>query len=367
MRIKFSYLLAAGLAAGIGYWMYTGSVVIGGVGDSANATPPPAVRISSAGEELFRVKVQTLRADERRATLEIRGRTEAEAKVSVRAETEDTVLELKAREGAYVNAGEVLCMLDPGTREARVLEAKAMLAQAELDHEAATQLVDKGFTAKTRAAAIKAQLDAAHARLQEAERGLDDTVITSPISGIIESPMADVGDLLKVGDVCATVVDADPMIAIGQVSEVNVGLIELGMTATVELITGETMTGDVRYIAPAADPDTRTFRIEVELPNPDGVARDGVTALTRLPLPAQMAHKITPAILTLSDGGEVGIRAVDETNTTVFYPVEVLGGETDGMWVGGLPDEVTAIVVGQDYVSDGQQVVPVFETAEVTQ
>ncbi|GGB42763.1 hemolysin D [Roseibium aquae] len=367
MRVKFSYLLAAGLAAGIGVWMYSGETVIGGVGDSEHAAPPPAERIATAGEELFRVKVQTLRAAERQSVLDIRGRTEAEAKVSVRAETDDTVIALRAREGAFVAKGDTLCVLDQGTREAKVLEAKATLAQAELDHEAATQLVDKGFTAKTRVAALKAQLDAARARLEEAEREMEKTAITSPLDGIIESPMAEVGDLLKSGDVCATVVKTDPMIAIGQVSEINVGLISLGMPAEVDLITGETMTGKVRYIAPAADPDTRTFRIEVELPNPDGAARDGVTALTRLPLPPQMAHKITPAILTLNDSGQVGIRAVDETNTTVFYPVQVLGGETDGMWVGGLPEEVTAIVVGQDYVSDGQKVVPVFETAEVAQ
>jgi multidrug efflux system membrane fusion protein len=157
------------------------------------------------------------------------------------------------------------------------------------------------------------------------------------------------------------------MIAIGEVSELNIADISLGMPAKVTLVTGETLNGKVRYISPTANPDTKTFRIEVELPNPDGEARDGVTAVTELELEAEKAHKISPAILTLNDAGQVGIRAVDENNKTVFYPVKVLGGEQDGMWVGGLPDEVVAITVGQEYVSDGELVQPVFETAEVSQ
>jgi len=366
MRLKFSYLLAVGLAAGIGIWMYSGTIVIGGRGDSENATPPPAARQEKAGDDLFRVQVATLTAMERRPVLEIRGRTEAEAKVEVRAETAARVVERPAVEGSHVSKGDVLCILDKGTREASVLEAKAALAQAKLDHSAATQLSSKGFTAETRVAALQAALDAAQARVEEATLELGRTVINAPIDGILQSPMANVGARLNVGDVCATVVETDPMIAIGQVSEADIGLISKGMDAEVRLISGKSLAGTVRYIAPAADPETRTFRIEVELPNKDGIARDGTTALTRLELPMQRAHKISPAILTLNDAGELGLRGVNDHQVTVFYPVEVLGGGDDGIWVGGLPDTVRIITVGQDYVSDGQKVEPVLKTAEVT-
>ncbi|WP_289036151.1 efflux RND transporter periplasmic adaptor subunit [uncultured Roseibium sp.] len=367
MRLKFSYILALGLAAGIGAWMYSGTVVIGGRADSPNATPPPAERQDASADALFRVKVAHLTATERKAVLDIRGRTEAHAKVQVRSETAARVIERPAKEGSRIAAGDILCVLDKGTREASVLEAKAMLAQAELDHSAATQLSTKGFTAQTRVAAVQASLDAARARVEEVELELDRTIIRSPIGGIIESPMANIGARLNVGDTCATVVDTDPMTAIGQVSEVDIAKVSVGMAAEVELITGQTFDGVVRYISPAAHPDTRTFRIEVEVPNPDGIARDGVTALTRLPLASEKAHKISPAILTLNDAGQVGLRAVGDNNTTEFFPVTVLGGEQDGVWVGGLPESVTVITVGQDYVTDGQMVEPILETAEVAQ
>jgi len=367
MKVKLSYIMAVGLAAGIGYWMSSGTVVIGGVGDGENAVPPPAERVAENAGSTFRVQVVKLTAQDRQAILEVRGRTEAEAKVAVMSQTKDDVVRRPAREGAHVAAGDILCELDRGSREAGVLEAKALLAQAELDHSAATKLADKGFTAQTRAAATQAGLDAARARVKEAELELERTVIRSPIDGVIESPMAEIGAQLDNGGICATVVNSDPMIAIGQVSELNIGQISIGMPAEVRLVTGETMAGKVRYVSPSSEPDTRTFRVEVELPNPDGIARDGVTAVTRLALPVEKAHKISPAILTLSDEGIVGVRAVDGDDKTAFYPVKVLGGEDDGLWVGGLPEEVTVIVVGQEYVGDGETVQPVFETAGLSQ
>ncbi|MCY1708780.1 efflux RND transporter periplasmic adaptor subunit [Pannonibacter sp. SL95] len=367
MQLKMSYVLAALIAGGVGFWMWSGDVVVGGRADSETAAPPPAARQESRKDAPFKVKVRNMTALDRITTLEIRGITEAEAKVTVRAETSGQIKERPAREGGTVAKGDVLCVLDRGTREARVLEAEAMLAQAKLDFDAASQLSSKGFAAENRVAALKAGFDAATARLREAELELERTVIRAPVSGVVESPMAKVGDHLSIGAACGTLVDTDPMIAIGQVPEAEIGLIQVGMPAEVNLVTGQVPKGKVRYVAPAADPNTRTFRVEIEFPNPDGIARDGTTALTRLPLKAEKAHKISPAILTLDDAGRVGVRIVRDDNTAQFMPVTVIGGEADGVWIAGLPETVKLIIVGQDYVGDGQTVEPVLDVAEVSQ
>lgn len=364
MRLNLSVLLAAGIAGGVGLWMWSGTLVVGGLGDPAHAAPPIAERQNAAGEKPFRVQVTRLTAEPRSAMLEVRGSTEAFAKVSVRAETAGRIVERPAREGGTVSTGDVLCVIDRGTREARVLEAKAALAQASADHDAATQLSSKGFATENRVAALKAALDAADARLQEAELELDRTIIRSPISGVVESPMARVGDHLSIGAACGTVVDSDPMIAIGQVSELNIAGLSLNMPATVELADGTKMAGHVRYIAPAANADTRTFRIEVELPNPEGLARDGVTAVTRLEMARGLAHRVSPAILTLDDDGRVGVRSVDAENRVRFLPVAIAGGESDGIWITGLPETVNVITVGQDFAGEGQIVEPVMSAGE---
>ncbi|NVK35122.1 MAG: efflux RND transporter periplasmic adaptor subunit [Rhodobacteraceae bacterium] len=366
MRIKFSYLLALGLAVGTGVWMYSGSVVVGGQADSENATPPPAERNIAAVGDPFKVQVRKLTASERSAQLEIRGRTEANARVSVHAETAAKIVSRPVSEGARVSAGDILCELDKGARKASVLQAKAALEQAQLEYDAAHKLNTKGFSAQTSVAAKKAQLDAAKAGLESAELELDYTTIRAPIDGVVESPMADIGARLGVGGACASIVNTDPLLAIGQVSEHDIASVELGMSATVNLVTGQTFPGKVTYIAPSADTNTRTFRVEIEIDNKDGEARDGITAVSLLQLKSAKAHKVSQAIMSLSDSGQVGVRTVSEDNVVRFVPVTVLGGERDGVWIGGLPDEVTVITVGQDYVSDGETVTPVLEMSEAS-
>lgn len=367
MKIRFSHVLAVGIVAGVAGWMWTGSFVAGGMADSENATPPPSQRAEEAAAKPFRVAVREITAQPRRSILVIRGRTEADAKVEVRAETSGRVAERRVKEGDRVAKDDVLCVLDKGAREAKVLDARAQLAQAELDFTAATQLNEKGFTAQTRVAALKAAMDAATARLEEEKLELSRTIIKAPIPGIIESPMVSTGTVLAVGGVCATIIDADPVLAIGQVSERDVSKLEIGQNADVELVTGGNATGKIRYIGTASDPATRTFRVEIEIENKDGAIRDGVTTTARVPLREESAHLLSSGVLTLNDAGTLGIRAVDEQNRVAFHPVTVLGGDEDGLWVGGLPDTVRLIVTGQDYVTDGQTVEPVATMAGATQ
>ena len=355
IKIRFSYLLAIWMTAAVAGWMATGDIIIGGRADAEGGAEPPAVR-NEADEKPFRVRVSTFEAQTRRATLEIRGRTEADAKVEVRTETSGKVAERHVIEGSRVETGDLLCRIDTGARAAKVLESEARLAQAKLDYDAATQLSSKGYATETRVAALKAALDAATAGLQEAEIELERTEVRAPIAGVVESKMAEVGSMLAAGQICATLVNADPLLTIGQVSEADISKLMPGLAAQVSLVTGETVTGTIRYISPTADPETRTFRIEIEISNPDGHLRDGVTAFASVALDSLQAHFISPGILTLNDAGEIGVRAVDGDNRVSFHPTRILGAERDGVWVGGLPERVRIITVGQDYVRDGQTV-----------
>ena len=108
-------------------------------------------------------------------------------------------------------------------------------------------------------------------------------------------------------------------------------------------------------MASRADDTTRTFRVEVELPNPDGKLRVGVSADIHIPVRQLMAEKISPGILVLDDNGVVGVRAV-ERGIVRFLPVDIVSDGPDGMWVSGLPDHVAVITVGQSFVSDGERV-----------
>ena len=373
--MRSSYIWAAVISIAIGGWLASGQVIIGGQGDTDPATGKPATdgtlaveadAATTAEDAPFRVRVRTISAIDRTAEFKVRGRTEADQRVSLRAQTSGLVEEIPVRKGDQVKAGDLVCQLEKGSREAHVLRAEAGVAQAELEHDGASKLSEKGYAAETRVRAMKAALDAARATLKEVELDLARTQMRAPFDGVVNNIPAEIGSMLGVGDVCAEVVASDPMLVIAQVSERDVGRLHAGMQGTARLITGDTAEGTLRYIAPSADQATRTFRIELAVPNPNWELRDGVTAEIAIPLDTTRAHRFSPAILTLDDKGVIGVRTVDEDNRVGFQPVKILGNENGAIWVSGLPENVTIITVGQEYVSVGETVEPVFETAENT-
>lgn len=357
MNVKI--LAALALAGGIGAWMATGTLVVSGSAQEAEVRPP-AERLQ-ADAAPFEVRTRRIKAVERERTLTMRGRTRADALVNVAAETSGRIEERAVDRGDLVAAGDLLCRLDPGVREAQLAQAAAEAAKAQLEFDAASKLQGRGFESETRVAATRAALDAAEAGVAAAEQELERTRVKAPIAGVVQEPLAEIGSMLAVGGVCATIVDADPIIVTGQVSERDILDVEVGVTAIVSLVTGRTVEGRVSFISRTADPDTRTFTVEIEVPNPDDTLRDGVTAEAIIPLAAVEAHRLSPGVLTLSDAGEIGVRVVREDDTVAFMPVQIAMQDTDGFWVTGLPEAVTVITVGQEYVIDGQRVVAVME------
>ena len=356
MRIRFSYLIAVALAAGVSYYMLTGKTVIGGQpgADAKTITE----RQSDTAENLFAVQVELHQARVRASQLEVRGRTEADTIVEVRAQTGGILEKRLVEKGQSVAAGDLLCTIERGARQANLAKAKASLKQAEIDLQAQARLVDRGYAAKNDIAGLEASLDAAKAVVAEVELELSRTEIRAPIAGIVQDPLADAGDVLAAGSTCVTVIDSDPMKVIGQVSEREIAALAEGMRANVRLVNGVTASGVIDYIAPSADPDTRTFRVEIRLANEDGRIKDGVTALANVPLPASKAHLVSSAYLTLDDDGRVGVQIVDEEDIVRFQPVDVIGADRDALWVGGLAETARVITVGQDYVLAGQKVKP---------
>jgi multidrug efflux system membrane fusion protein len=118
--------------------------------------------------------------------------------------------------------------------------------------------------------------------------------------------------------------------------------------------------GQVTFLSRSADPTTRTFRVEIEVPNPDLALRDGQTAEILIAAEGERAHLLPASALTLNDEGTLGIRVVGEASAVEFMPVTMLRDTPEGVWLAGLPDAVDVIVVGQEYVTQGVTVAPTF-------
>lgn len=372
--IKRSYVVAAVIFVLLGAWVASGSLnrfddvassVMGeepakGSGKSTVAGKPEAKTSKPApAAALPTVRVRTLLAETRQQDVVVRGQTEALRKVTVRAETAGKVAAIRADKGAAVKAGDTICELNVDARRAMLDQARATMKQRKLEYEASKQLQEKGFRSETSVAGDLARFEAARADVERMEQEFDNTKIRAPFDGVVDDRMAEVGDYLAPGQPCALVVALDPFLIVGRASEKDVGYLKIGDGGWAKLITGERVEGKVRFVAKSSDQATRTFRVELEVPNPNGSIRDGVTAEMHIAAANVEAHRISPAILSLDDRGVIGVRIVDSSRRVRFIPVKIVADGTDGVWVSGLPREVTIITVGQDYVSEGQEVVAV--------
>ncbi len=332
----------------------------------------------------------------------LRGRTEALRQVAVLAETSGRVISEPLRKGTQVEAGQIMCELDPGTREAslaeaearliearargpeaqaRLAEAEARLEEARINENAARQLAEDGFASDTRVAnaeaalrsaesavtaaatgleTVRAGVQSAEAAVQRARQSIEDLTITAPFAGVLETDTAEFGSYLNTqggNATCATILQLDPIKLVGFVPEAQIDLVKVGARAGAQLSSGREVFGQVTFLSRSADLTTRTFRTEIEVANPDLSIRDGQTATIGIAAEGLPAHLLPASALTLDDAGNLGIRhAVPDDaggHVTAFAPVTLLRDTADGVWVTGLPAQVDVIVVGQDFVTEG--------------
>jgi membrane fusion protein, multidrug efflux system len=346
-RMKPRYRAAAVILILVGMWIGSGVVSGGATRRADNA--------DAKTNDLPSVQVQRLATQRRDAAVIVRGRTEALHSVDVKAEVDGAVQALHFEKGDFVKAGQVLCELKVNDRAAKVNEARAQVTEMEQKYKADVALAKDGYLARTLLAEAATALQTARASEQTSEIDLAHTQIRAPFDGMVDDRYVNVGDLMHNGDKCALLIAPEPFLAIGEVSEHDVGSIKPGGPAIATLVTGEIVQGRVRFVANRADQTTRTFRLEVELPNPDAKLRDGVSADIRIPVRNVAATKISPGILVLSDNGVVGVRTV-ENGIVRFKPVQIVSDNPDGMWVTGLPNNAEVITVGQEFVSEGSHV-----------
>jgi multidrug efflux system membrane fusion protein len=286
----------------------------------------------------------------------LRGRTKASSIVSVTPETSGVVSAVVAQKGQRVEAGEVLCKLDEGVRAAAVTQSQAALAQAQKAFDSNQALRDKGIVAANTGLAAETALLQAQTALDQAQQELDRAQIRTKVAGVVQDPVATVGTMLSPGQPCATVVELDPMLFVANVPEANIARAKLGLAAEVTTVTGQSVEGTVSFISSVADEATRSFPIEIEIPNADGALLSGITATAMVNLGTVPAHLLPQSVLTLNDVGELGVRTVNAKSEVEFYPITIISDSRDGVWVTGLPLSVDVITMGQEYVVPGQKV-----------
>jgi multidrug efflux system membrane fusion protein len=285
----------------------------------------------------------------------IRGRTQATRTVIIRSETAGVVAAAPVLQGTYVKAGQVLCRVSVDARQAALDQAKAALKSNQLTQQQNEELAKKGFRSPTQVLQGQANLDAASAAVRAAEIALAQVNIKAPFAGVFDHRDAEVGTYLGPGQPCGTMIEIDPLLVVGDVPETQAASMKVGAPATARLVSGQTLSGHIRYVSRDADPQTRTYHLEMTLPNPKLDVRSGLSAEMHVGAGSGPAHLVPVSALVLDAAGRQGVRYV-VGERVAFAPVTVLEETKDGVWVTGLSGPVQLITVGQSYVADGQKV-----------
>jgi multidrug efflux system membrane fusion protein len=350
-------LLALGLSVLVALWLLSGLF--------GHKTPESGAATDAgpmAGNKSVQFQSQVAQPVTR--NLSVYGRTAPVRQVELKAETSGRVSELGVRRGALARSGDLLLKLDLRDRQARLDQARAALNQQEASYEGQLELKPEGYVSETQLAETLAKLESARAELTRAELDLEYMHIRAPFHGMLQERNVEIGDYVRAGDPVATFVDNTQLIVTGSIAEQDAGFVRVGTVATAHLVTGEVVSGKIRYIAPVADEATRTFTVELELPNPAGKLPAGVTTEMRIPAGVVLAYLVSPSLLTLDAEGELGLKTVDADGKVAFNRISIAQSGSNGIWVTGLPDQANIIVIGQGYVSAGQTVKAVPASAQ---
>jgi len=345
-----SYLIAAGFTLGLAAWVAGGYVF-----KSAGKETPDAPAVADTVAPII-VSVRTQDAKSVEQYIVAQGQAEPNRTVTIRAETAGQVDEILADEGAIVAAGDVIVRLEPNDRKSMLDRAEARVREQQSAFDASETLGKKGYQTQRQADQTFSSLQTAKAELEQARLELERIEIKAPFEGFVLSSPIELGAYMDVNGEVATIVDNDPLVVSLRITQQNISDLKVGQAASLTFATGQQRDGKIRYVAARADEDTRTFRVEVELPNPDGEIPSGISAEAKIPTGSVMAHFVSPAALSLNDEGKLGVKTVNEDNKVAFHTAAIVLSDVNGAWITGLPAHARIITLGHGFVQIGEQV-----------
>lgn len=353
-RFRFHKLAALVVLAGFAAWTATGEFSSVGSAATENGAKPAEAVQQPAPPRTVAV-ITPPRVNHARA-IRVSGQTEADKRAVLATRQAGIIATLDVKQGDHVKAGDPVMTLDAEEKTAAVEMARQVLKQREAEAKAMERLVKTGSMAKLQADNARSALATARSMLETAEAELARNQVKAPFDGLVDRVPVELGSAVMQGAEVATIISLDPILAKGEVSERDLRYIKVGDAAEVVLVNGEKVTGKVRYISRDASAQTRTFRIEIAIPNPDLAIPAGMTSEITLRAEPADAVILPRSVVTLSKDGDIGIRAADKNSKVVFFPIDLVDDTTGGLVLAGIPADARVIVAGQDLVTEGDTV-----------
>ena len=268
---------------------------------------------------------------------------------------------IAAKEGATIEAGQLLASLDPDNYRIATEIADASVDQIQDEYNRLTIMHERKSISDSDYSKITSGLKQAKAQQKLQNKNLAETKLYSPIRGVLLKCGVEVGEIIGSGMPLFAVSDIHIVKVNASVPETDLPLIKMGSEAQVYVASiDSTFNGKVAEIGSLAEPTTRAFAVKIELNNPKLVMRPGMTAEIKIISGRKTDIIAVPGDAVLRDLDNTAyVFVVDEIKKQAFKRKISLGqiNENSIAVVAGLAPNELVVVGGQNKLSDGSSIV----------
>jgi len=248
----------------------------------------------------------------------------------VPSEVPGRVAATKVEPGQAVKAGDILVELDDRRALIAVDLARARHREALRLLDEANRLKSSRVVSQTAYEAAVAEARVTKAQLDDAEDMLARHRITAPFDGFVNERMVDAGDAVSANQPAVRVVDISKLRVVFDVSANDLAAFTPGKKVVLRVEGGAKFDPEIQFVARAADPSTRLFRVEAELPNPDNRLPGGMQGMVEANVEAFPEGPVVPAAAVRFVGREA--RVLKQSGGGPVETPVVLGPEIDGVY-----------------------------------
>lgn len=325
--------------------------------DGKGAGPPPPV------VEVMRIEPRTIENE-----AELLGQLEAAESVMVRSEVDGVVDSIGFEEGEAVEKGSVLFNLRDDEQLARLHEAQANLDLAQDSFRRTRNLADRDAVSAAQLERVTAELAAARARLEVAQVELDRTRIRAPFDGLTGARLVSPGARIEPETDLVSIDAIADLQLVFSLPEQVLPLARRGAAVDISVAPypEKIFPGEVYFVAPSLNPESRRLLVKARVPNPDLVLRPGLFAKVHARIGRRDgALVVPPDAIVYGDRGSFVWR-VDDANAATPVDVELGARTAEGVEVlSGLAPGDTVVVAGTNKLSPGIHVEPANAAPEV--
>lgn len=270
---------------------------------------------------------------------------------NITANSANRIKEIKVDVGHKVAAGQPLVILD----NVNVEQLEVRIANQEREYNRAVELLNIGGGTQQAVDQLKTELDASKRSLRNLKENM---VLTSPISGVVTAKNYENGDMTGASPIL-TIEDMQPVKIMVNVSESEFPKVKKGMKVDVKLDTygDEVFPGTVYLIHPTIDAATRTFKVEITVPNADGRIHSGMFARVSMEF-GTSSHVVVPDRAIVKQTGSGTRYVFTYKDGKVEYHVVELGQRLGDRYelLSGVENGDEVVISGQTRIGDGASV-----------